>query len=107
VIFIDIPIQLGGPFLIRNRQGLRNRSHFVSVNVLCDLRDPIQLLLADTLDHAARSLSTGWNAIEQVCAFEVFIGKEEEQFVFDNRAAERCTVALNGEFTGVDVLAFQ
>ena len=107
MVFVDIPIQLDGPFLVRNRQGLRNRSHFVSVNVLCDLRDPIQLLLAHALDDATRGISTGRNPVEQVGAFEVFIGNEEEQLVFDDRATERCTVTLNGEVTGVDVLVLQ
>jgi hypothetical protein len=107
VVLADVPVELDRVFLVFDRQGLDEVARRIAVKLLGNGVDFVQLVLGNALHQATRSGRAIRHAVEQVGAFKLFIGQEEEQPVLEDRAAKGEAVTLFVEVARVDGLTFE
>ena len=86
VIVVDVPVQLAEELFIFN--GERSRKATGDITIL------VHSCVDDALVQSVRQTDIVRLVAEDVCAFELFVGTEEEQFVLDDRAADIDAVTL-------------
>ena len=105
VLVGDVPVQLDQQLFVLIRLGSRDATRIEAVNVPGNVQDLVVLGLREAL-HLGTT-AAGRRTVEEVHAFQFFIGGEEIQTVLDDRSAQVHTPAGFLELAQIDRAAFQ